>query len=154
MLCFPFVSLFSLSHIVEPMLLVGGGCLEKRGKVVVEESVRVTLRKITWTRYVLSGDFLLENEAHPFLSRLVSLVLDGVAVVPEVVSESVQELNQSASPLGTGPSGVNGGVVHGLGLCPLGGDQSFNKLEPSNSALLVESFNKQCIGSILELRNG
>ena len=49
MLCSPFVPLFCLCHVVEPMLLVGGGCLEKRGKVAVEESVRVTMGKIART---------------------------------------------------------------------------------------------------------
>ena len=96
--------------------------MEKRGKVAVEESVRVTLRKITWTRYVLSGDFLLENEAHPFLSRLVSLVLDGVAVVPKVVSECVQQLDQLLAPHATSLLGVNGRVVVALSFSPLGGD--------------------------------
>ena len=49
MLCFPFVPLFCLCHVVQPMLLVGGGCLEKSSKVAVEESVSVTMGKIART---------------------------------------------------------------------------------------------------------
>ena len=141
--------LSSLSHAIEPSLFVVGACLEKSREVAVEESITIALREITWTRHIFSSDLQLKNDAHPFLSRLVCLMLDGVAVVPKVVSECVQELDQLLAPQLASLLSVNRRVVEGLCLSPLGRDQSFNKLEPSNSTLLMECINKQCIGGIL-----
>lgn len=61
----------------------------------------------------------------------------------------MKQLDQSAAPVGTSLAGLDGGVVECLSIDPFGGDKAFDKLEPSNRTLLVESFCECCVGSIL-----
>jgi hypothetical protein len=61
--------------------------------------------------------------------------------MPEVVSESVQKLDEPATPLVACPASIGGGVVKSLSFLPGGKDEALNKGELTNGMLFLEGLN-------------